>query len=214
MLLLLLLLMVSGCGPKRDVPAPKAAADSPAAAAKDASSAANNAPAAAKDEEKKEEEPQQKSLSATAQGVDLTLTDAKGVLIARVKAKAAAVGPSGEGGASAAVGVMTGGEATVYQEGEPAATLKADKMRADQAKRTVTGEGNVTARSLSRKDRPTIRADRMIWEHDKNEIRGRGNVVITRQPGLRVVGDTFVADTEMETFTIESADASASATQR
>lgn len=181
----------TGCAPKND-------------AAKPAT------PAAAVSREQKPAKAKPPEISASVQGLDLTLTDAKGNLVARVKAEAGAVGaseaPGGGAPGGGTLGVMSKGVATVYENGKPTATLTADTMTADREKRLVTGTGNVVARSLARPDAPMIRADTMTWRHDAGEIRGKGNVLITRKPDWQFPGDSFVADTQIKSFRVESSE--------
>lgn len=150
--------------------------------------------------EKKDEDP---PLAGEVRDLDLTLTDRNGVIVARVRARAGLVGRTGAGSAAGAT-VRT--EATLHDKGKPTAVLTADRIRADQATRNVTGEGNVVARSLVHNGSPTVRADRMTWRPEKNEIRGAGNVLLTRE-GFRMPGDAFVADTRLHTIEVTGNDA-------
>ena len=142
---------------------------------------------------------------------DATLFDKKGVIVAHVKARSGS-GNSRSVLTGSGLGALMGGEATLYQKGSPASTLRADRIDVDQATQTVTGTGNVVARSLTEVGAPAIRADKMTWRHDKNEIRGSGNVLVTRDPDMRLPGKSFVADTRLRRFTLTSSGAPASGT--
>ena len=146
--------------------------------------------------------PKAPPLEATVTDFDLLLTDSKGAPVARMKAKAGSVGP-GVGAAGAAYqGTLLNGTATLYQEGKPAATMRADKVEADQAKRTVTGRGNVVVKSLQSAESPAIRADEMTWSFDKNKVRGRGKVLVTREPDWNIPAESFEADTQVREVTL------------
>lgn len=164
-----------GCGPRAGV---KSAAPEPAA-----SRAENKA-------DDKKEPP----LAGEVRNVNLTLTDGKGAIVARVKAGAGIVGQTGA--SAGAAGKLGDGEATLYEKGKPIATFRASQIEADQAARTVKAVGNAIARSLVHKGSPTVRADRMTWRHGESKIYGDGNVLVTRD-GIRMPGRSFVADTRL-----------------
>jgi hypothetical protein len=152
--------------------------------------------------EKKNEDP---PLAGEVRGLDLTLTDKNGVIIARIKAQAGLVGRTGTGVGDVA-GATTRTEATLHDKGKPTVILTARRIRADQATRSVTGEGDVIARSLVQPGSPTVRADRMTWRPGQNTIRGAGNVLLTRD-GFRMPGTSFVADTRLRTIEVSGSDA-------
>jgi lipopolysaccharide assembly outer membrane protein LptD (OstA) len=130
----------------------------------------------------------------------LTFTDPKGTVVWKLKAEAATVAPEEVAQGQAYRGGLRNGTVTLYQQGKPAATLKAKIVRADQATRTVVGEGDVVVRSLASPDAPAIRADTMTWRYDADQITGHGNVLVTREPDMRVPGDRFTADTAVRRF--------------
>jgi len=182
----LLFVFAAGCAPKGSDP-PAAASPSPPAPV------ASPSPA------------KPFGFEATVRGLNLTLTDPRGVPMARLQAKAGTVGPKKSGGdapAGDAVGTLRDGTATLYQAGKPVATLTAETITADRAKRTVTGRGNVVVRSLTQKEATSVRADTMVWEHDTDRITGRGHVLLTRAPDARLPGERFEADTRIRRFTL------------
>lgn len=147
--------------------------------------------------------PRAAPLEATVRDLDLLLTDPKGAPVAQIKAEAGSVGPGGAASGSAGYqGALRVGTATLYQEGKAAATLRADELKADQAKRTVTGRGNVVVRSLQSPESPAIRADEMTWRYDDDTVTGSGNVLVTRAPDLQVPASRFEADTRVRDFTL------------
>ena len=139
-------------------------------------------------------------VAGTVRGLDLTLTDARGVIVARVKAQSGAVGRTGVD--TGAAGAVQRAVATLYEQGKASAVITGDQIAADQATRMISGKGNVVARSLVQPGSPTVRADAMTWRPDQHKIRGQGNVVLTRQPNVRVAGDRFEADTRLRHFRI------------
>jgi len=145
-------------------------------------------------------------VEATVEGLDVTLTDSAGKPVLRLQAKVGTVGPSDAGAElpqGDALGALKDGRATLYQDGKPLATLTADTITADRAKRTVTGRGGVTVRSLGQEETTTVRADTITWEYDKNTLVGRGNVLLTRNPGVaRVPAERFEANTALRTLTL------------
>lgn len=132
--------------------------------------------------------------------VDLTLFDPAGAVVARIKARTGAVGQTGGKGSS---GVLRDGVATLWENGEPAAVLSANRIVADQATRSVTGEGNAVLRSHVHPGSPTVRADTMRWRHNDNTVRGAGNVVLTQSPNVHVRGKAFVADIRLQRVRIQ-----------
>lgn len=142
-------------------------------------------------------------ISIRITGSDSFLFDAKGQRVAEVKADEMVANPQKGSGPDAADGAIRQGSATLYQNGKPAATFRADVLKADREKRTVVGTGNVIVRAL-RPDSPAVRADTMTWFHDENKITGSGHVVVTREPDMRFVGDEFEADTAAQKFRIWS----------
>ena len=169
-------------------------------------------PAEKKQAAEKQAEPEKKNedppLAGEVRDLDLTLTDKNGVVVVRIKAQAGLVGRTGGGGSAVGnvAGATTRTEATLYDKGKPAAILTARRIRADQATRAVTGEGDVIARALAQPGSPTVRADRMTWRPGQNAIRGAGNVLLTRD-GFRMPGESFVADTRLRTIEVTGSDA-------
>jgi hypothetical protein len=174
-------IFASGCGEKSAPPAPAPVEPRPA----------QGAP-----EKKRQPLP----VSGVVQGLDLTITDENGVLVARVKAKTGAVGQSGAAGGAA--GALRESFATLFEKGKPVATLEADQIDADPATRIITGTGSVVVRSLAHTGSPTVRTDTAAWRHGENTIRGEGNVLITRD-GVRIPGKSFVADTKLRRVTVQ-----------
>lgn len=161
-------------------------------------------PAAKQTEPKKKNE--DPPLAGEVRGLDLTLTDKNGVIVARIKAQSGLVGRTGGGTAGDVAGATTRTEATLHDKGKPTVILTARRIRADQATRSVTGEGDVIARSLVQPGSPTVRADRMTWRPGEKTIRGAGNVLLTRD-GVRIPGASFVADTGLRTIEVSGSDA-------
>ncbi len=161
-------------------------------------------------------------IGATAQGLTLTLTDAKGVRVAVIKARAGTVGPQKAPGSDTpsggdVAGALVNGVATLYQNGKPAATLAADRINADRATKTVVAVGNVRVKSLAQTGdtsgaQTTARADTATWRYGENKIVGTGNVVIARGDEINLPGKSFVADTAIRTFTLVGSGAPATGT--
>lgn len=120
-----------------------------------------------------------------------------------VSARAGSVGPGTGGGIGGAVGGLKNGTVVLYQSGKPAARLTADTLTASQSRRSVVGTGKVVVRSLALPDSPAIRSDTMTWRYDTGTIQGTGNVLVTREPGTRIPGRAFTADTKLSRFTLE-----------
>jgi hypothetical protein len=152
-------------------------------------------------------------IGGSVRAVEITLTDPKGVVRARVKADEAQVGRSGKD-AAAAAGALVNGTATLHDDaGKPSATLRADRLRVDQAERTVTGVGDVVARALAQPGSPSVRADRVVWHADDDTIRGDGSVVITRD-GVRIPARAFVADTRLRQVRLSGSDVPATVSRK
>jgi LPS export ABC transporter protein LptC len=143
--------------------------------------------------------PSPPAITATTSGGNLVLFDAKGDRVATLFAATADFNPRDEEN----IVTVHGGKATLYDQGQPAATLSADSVTADRKARTITGTGNVVAHSLTEKGSPTVRADKMVWQHDTRVINGSGNVVITAEPDYRLYGDSFKADTRLRRFSVQ-----------
>lgn len=133
------------------------------------------------------------SVGAAAENVGVSILDAEGKPVAQVTAGSAGFNPTTPG----TIGTLQSAKATLYQKGKPAAAITAERVTADQQTRTVTATGSVVARSLSNPRSPTVRADKMTWQHDKNLITGNGNVLLTVEPGGKLPGNLFTADTAL-----------------
>jgi LPS export ABC transporter protein LptC len=166
--------LVSGCGKKGDQAAP---------APKATPSPKSSPPA----------------VSVTTGGVNLFLFDAKGRRVARLTAATVGYNPRDDQN----IVTVTGGKATLYEKGQPAATLTADTVTANRTARTITGVGNVVAHSLTQKGAPTIRSDRMVWQHDARVIMGDGNVTVSADPDYRLYGRSFKADTKLRRVSVK-----------
>ena len=139
-------------------------------------------------------------------GMDATIFDLKGAIVATVKAASTNVGPDGAN-VSDPIGAAKNASAVLYQAGKPTATFQAATLHADQNAGKVIGVGGVTLRSLTEPGSPAIRADTMTWIHGENRVVGQGNVFIARQadprfPATHLTGTHFTADTAIRRYVL------------
>jgi LPS export ABC transporter protein LptC len=142
-------------------------------------------------------------ISVKGVGLSTTLFDARGRVVAEVRAAEALVGAEKGGAPSDPLGAVQTADATLYQDGAAASTLKSDTLKADRDSRVLTGTGNVTLRSLTQPDGSTIRADTMVWHSNANIVTGHGHVLLTRRD-IQMRGTSFVADTRVRKVTLET----------
>lgn len=145
-------------------------------------------------------------LGAVADAPTFGFSDRDGNRVASVVAESGAV--TGTGGTDA-LGELTKATATLFQKNVAVATVTADKMQADQEKRTLTATGNVQMKTVVSGSEPKgeLRADRMTWRYDANEVRGTGNVLVTRGAQVRIPGTAIIADTALKTVEMTGGDA-------
>lgn len=138
-------------------------------------------------------------VSAVASDIQLSLLNAKGQTVARIKAESGALVPASGSGPTKPgdFGTLGAGQATLYKEGKPQAIITADRFRADRNTRIITAQGNAIARSLSDPRAPVVRADTMTWSANENRITGQGNVLATMKPDWSLPGSAFTADTQL-----------------
>ena len=142
-------------------------------------------------------------IAAQATGAKAILFGKNGERVAALTAASAGFDPTN---ASKTL-VVKKGKATLYDREKadaPAAEMTADFLTADREKRLLTATGNARIRSLTQKEAPTIRADKMIWSFDARTVNGSGNVLLTAEPNLKMPGNSFQADTRLQTFRVES----------
>ena len=133
-------------------------------------------------------------------GIESSLSDAKGITVWTIKAESAVLGNE----KGAVVGSLNNGTATMYENGEPTATMKADTLTADKEKRTVVGRGHVFAKSLLPQDKGRIlQADTIRWDIQKHLLRGEGNVILTQEPDTVVHADSFSANLKLRNIELQ-----------
>ena len=143
------------------------------------------------------------AIAGQATGANVTLFGKKGERVATLQAAAAGFDPGNAG----KILTVRGAKAELYDKktpGEPTAEMTADLVTADREKRTLTATGNAKFRSLDDKSAPTVRADKMVWSFDESAVKGSGNVLLTAEPNYQMPGETFQADTRLQTFRVES----------
>ncbi|MBC8142325.1 MAG: LPS export ABC transporter periplasmic protein LptC, partial [Armatimonadetes bacterium] len=138
-------------------------------------------------------------LGAVADAPTFGWSDKDGNRVAQIRAESGAA--TGATGADT-LGELTKGTATLFQNNKAVATVTADKMKADQAKRTLTATGNVITRSL-RTDAvalDTLRADTVLWNYDTDRITGRGNVTLSKANVWSIPATSFSGNTDLQNF--------------
>ncbi len=149
------------------------------------------------------------SLGASVQGPVITVPDPKrpGKLQLMVHARSIQGTSTGGGFGGTLIGVY----AQLYQLGVPSAILTAPKAVASSRLGTVvvTATGGVVARSLTNPG-TTLTADKMVWYAGQNKIIATGHVVYKDgKTGARLTGPSMVANTQMQSVSMGSGQASA-----
>jgi LPS export ABC transporter protein LptC len=195
-------LIIAGCSPQPTVSSqtPTTATPSPSPSpGKVSSSGSMSSPSPT---------PTPLNVTAVINDFNLKLFDKTGKPVADLKAASADANPSNP----QRLVTVNQASATLYQNGEAAATLTADRIVADKENRLLTATGNVVARALKQDRAPSVRADKMVWRHDESKLVGTGNVLITTQPDLKLPGKSFEADTKLSRFSVQGDGRSATGT--
>ncbi len=146
-------------------------------------------------------------VNVAVEGLQSTLFDKNGQIVAQISAKEAATGTKNKEGAARpeGLGLLKTAHAVLFKNGKPSAQMDADTMEADRQTRIVVGTGNVRLKSLqadAKSNAPALRADTMTWKHDTDEVRGKGNVLITNGPDVSLPGENFEGNTALRTFRV------------
>ncbi len=139
------------------------------------------------------------NIAANASATTLTYSDPKtGMILWKANAKSM----DAQSGQSAGdvVGTMHNVAGVLYQNGQPANSLTAPLVRADQSSRVVTASGGVILKSLTQQG-TVVRCNQIVWHSDTNILVGRGNVVF-RKGNFTQTGPSFQADTKLKAITM------------
>lgn len=139
------------------------------------------------------------NMTAALDDFSATMFDKTGKPAASIKALSVGVNPDD---AQSLISVSRA-NATLYEKGQPAATLTAEKLVVNKETRELTATGNVVVKSLRNQSRATVRADKMVWQHDEARLIGSDNVLITMSPDVQMPGKSFEADTKLSKFSVK-----------
>ena len=149
------------------------------------------------------------ALGASVQGPVITVPDPKRPGKLQIMVHARSIQGTSTGGGFG--GTLINPYAQLYQLGVPSAILTAPAAVASSRQGTVivTATGGVTVRSLTHPG-TTLSADKMVWYAGQNKIIATGHVVYKDgKTGARLTGPSMKADTQMQTVSMGSGQASA-----